>query len=52
MWKETVVVYFKVLSWHLHGGTEATHGKINITGLCAKFQTQYLPSANHSNVTF
>ena len=25
MWKEAVMAYFKVLSWHLNGGTEENH---------------------------
>jgi hypothetical protein len=27
IWKEAVVDYFKVLSWHLPGGTEENHKK-------------------------
>jgi hypothetical protein len=27
MWKEVVVTYFKVLSWHLLGGMEKNHKK-------------------------
>jgi hypothetical protein len=27
MWEEAVLVYLKVLSWNLPGGTEEKHGK-------------------------
>jgi hypothetical protein len=38
IWKEVVVAYFKVLSWHLPGGTEKNHKKtsVRIAGLWAK----------------
>jgi hypothetical protein len=37
MWKEAVVAYFKVLSWHSPRGTEKNHDKpVRIAGLKAE----------------
>jgi hypothetical protein len=37
MWKEAVMAYFQILSWHLPVGTEESHEKpVKIAGLQAE----------------
>jgi hypothetical protein len=38
MWKEAVMAYFKVVSWHVYEGAEEYHEKtsVSIAGLLAK----------------
>jgi hypothetical protein len=53
MWKEAAVTYFKVLSQHLHGGTEDDHEiTVRISGLRTEFRELPNTSANHLNATF
>jgi hypothetical protein len=34
-WKETVVAYFKIMSWHTPGGTEGKYSKHFLGEPCA-----------------
>jgi hypothetical protein len=43
IWKEVVMAYLKVLSWHLPGGTEENHEKcVRMANIQAEILTQNL----------
>jgi hypothetical protein len=45
MWKEVVVVYIRVLFWHLPGRTEENYEKpVKIMGVPTEIQTRHLPN--------
>lgn len=40
VWKEEVVAYLKVLSWHLRGVIEENHKNIRAPDLCTEIRTR------------
>jgi hypothetical protein len=55
LWKEAVVTYLNVLSWHLAGETEGNHDKpqdSRSVGLDLKLGHQIQRDANHSTTMF
>jgi hypothetical protein len=52
MWKEAVVVYFKVLSWYLSGGTEDEPDNfVMIVYLRIVIWTQDLPNTKQERIS-
>jgi hypothetical protein len=50
MWKEVVMAKFKVLSWHIPGGTEEIHKNLSQDSQCPSRNLNPVPPENKAGV--